>query len=852
MRHTLTFLLGFGLNMACCQWQDAFDQLLHPDWVGDRNHFAINGQHQLQLQAPASGSSSLFRAFPFQDSISWEFYFKMDFAPSASNRLAIILMSDLPQPDSGSAYGLEIGENGSEDRWRFYFRKGTEKILLADGQPGRMGADPAVLRMRIILDPSMNWSFYTDYQEAGNWFLEDTAVFAQQPFCDTCYYGLSAYYSETRKDRYVFDDIRIGRPLIDTIPPEIIRVSMTDEQTLQLYFSEALDWHSAVLPERYWVDTIGHPIRLFKQGQDQLQLEFASPFQWAREYVLHYDSLSDRTGNIAKGRSISFVSDFLSRPDLLDLRITEFMADPSPSVALPEAEFIELKNTSGQPLELEGCILSDESGRTGLPSFRLEAEDYLILCAAKDSAQLSAFGKVLGLESFPSLNNAGDRIEIRNLFGEWIDGLQYDDRWYAGGPQINGGYSLELMDTGQPCKGSANWHPSQHFSGGTPGRRNSLERHSTDSDPPKMIRAYAWSPWEIKLEFDERLDFNLPYQRQKFSIFPSRSVATVDLVQPEQNALILLLDEPLLEGANYTVRIDSLTDCIGNPISLQVVDIVLPSLPRMGDLLWTEVLFNPFSGGRDFVEIYNKSDRVLSLKSLLIANPGGSELWYPVKTDRNILPGTYIALTPDVNGLKTFYPSSDSLQLIQTELPALDDEGGRIWLACQHQNERILLDSVQYEREWHHPFLHDPEGVSLEKISLKAPFGSRHEWQSSPMKTGYASPGRANSFLMDSISVSGEKPYRLSSNVITPNADGIQDYLVVHFDLQTGGYKFNLEVFDLDGVRKTGLYSGILAAEDQVVYHGEDGGGALLPVGNYVLLLEFIHPDGKRMRFRDR
>lgn len=175
------------------------------------------------------------------------------------------------------------------------------------------------------------------------------------------------------------------------------------------------------------------------------------------------------------------------------------MADPSPTVALPEVEYVELYNGVSQRIDLTNFNLADASGKHLIRSGFIDANSFVILCNQKDTNQFKPFGKVIGLSSFPSINNSGDQLYILNELGELLHELEFDLSWYQSSTKSDGGYSLEMSNPNHLCKSNRNWSASNNPSGGTPGQLNSVWSFEADTEGPKLLQAYALSEWEIKL-----------------------------------------------------------------------------------------------------------------------------------------------------------------------------------------------------------------------------------------------------------------------------------------------------------------------------------------------------------------
>ena len=76
------------------QFQDNFndgDFTNNPTWLGTTSDFAVNMNSQLQLDASTGGTAQLYSSVATADSTVWEFYLKMVFDPSPTNRLKVYL-----------------------------------------------------------------------------------------------------------------------------------------------------------------------------------------------------------------------------------------------------------------------------------------------------------------------------------------------------------------------------------------------------------------------------------------------------------------------------------------------------------------------------------------------------------------------------------------------------------------------------------------------------------------------------------------------------------------------------------------------------------------------------------------
>src|SRR5947207_6876877 len=190
-----------------------------------------------------------------------------------------------------------------------------------------------------------------------------------------------------------------------------------------------------------------------------------------------------------------------------DVVIDEIMADPAPQLGLPGNEWIELKNVTTSPINLQGWHIGDATGQSGaFPDFTLQPDSFVIVCNSNAVTAMSAFGTIISVTNFPSLDNDGDQLFLRAASGLTIHAVAYSSSWYQNELKKDGGWTLEMIDSKSPCAGSSNWKASVDPQGGTPGKKNSIDGVNDDQAAPKLKYAYTIDSLTIVAAFDEPVD----------------------------------------------------------------------------------------------------------------------------------------------------------------------------------------------------------------------------------------------------------------------------------------------------------------------------------------------------------
>ncbi len=641
--------------------------------------------------------------------------------------------------------------------------------------------------------------------------------------------------------------------LTDTDPPEILSVELLSSDSLQITFTETVDSFQASLASNYSINNgIGNPAAAtVPTGFTKAVLTFSSPFNSGVVYTLTVNGISDCSGNVMQNAAIDFaIPQSANRYDVL---ITEIFADPDPQVALPTAEFIELFNASGNTISLERWTFSEAADP--LPAYLLLPGDYLILCPEQNVNEYLPFGKTLGAGGWGTLTNEGEELTLADVSGNTIFYVNYSLAWYHDEIKKDGGWSLEMIDTGNPCGAADNWKASNDARGGTPGQVNSVNGMNPDETAPSLNYIIVNDSLNLLLNFSETLDSSAATTISNYSVDRGISVASVSIANAAFSEVSVRLSAPLQRYTIYTLTVHGVTDCSGNTIGVNdSAQFGLPETPDSFDLVINEILSNPVTDGSDFIELYNRSQKIIDLKDVFIASideeTADTNAVVISTKGFQLLPGNYMALTEDPQNIVSQYYTPHPQWVIDvTGMPAFDDDEDIVALFNRLDNNSVI-DAVHYFEDWHFPLIDDLNGVSLERINYNSPSQDQNNWHSAASTVGYATPAYQNSQFGESASATST--ITVDPKTFSPNNDGYEDVLNIRYKLDQPGYVANIKIYDDEGREIRELTNNwLLDLEGNITWDGVNDDGEKVRIGIYILIAELFNPSGDKKKFKE-
>lgn len=366
-----------------------------------------------------------------------------------------------------------------------------------------------------------------------------------------------------------------------------------------------------------------------------------------------------------------------------------------------------------------------------------------------------------------------------------------------------------------------------------------------DTEPAELVGVEIVSETEIVLTLNE------PVRPEGASLISNYSISGgigqplgVELEGNPATRIRLSLSRALIDQTTYTLTVANLEDLAGNVAAAVIpFDYFILQTPAPGDLLINELLFNPQTGGSDFLELYNLSNKVLDLDGLRLLNTQveSSNREKTINEQRPLFPGQYLVITPDPEDIQQRYTVPDLRRLWDNALPTLEDKAGNITLLI----ENTPIDSFNYAEDFHFNLLARRDGVSLERISFTAPTNDPGNWHSAASTAGFATPGYENSQFLERPDLLGEM-INIPNPRLSPDGDGFEDVLLIQYETPQPGYVLNLRIFDARGRLVSHLIRNeLLANAGTFKWDGFTNEFTKARIGIYILWFELFDASGK-------
>jgi hypothetical protein len=845
--YTIFLLMSF---VTTAQFSDDFsdgDLTQNPSWQGDTQLFTVQNQ-VLWLNAGQAGNAWLSTPSRNIHNTQWEFWVRLAFTPSNNNHPRIYLVSDnadLSAPLNG--YYIRIGRDGTDNKRIYFFKQSgeTHTELLA-GYSNIANKSNNLIRIKVIRDETGNWEILADPN--GGIVFKTEGTIQDQEYTTTEWFGIRCFYTSSNADRFYFDDFYVGDILTDTISPEVKEVLVTSSNTLEVIFTEAVEPETAQNITYYFVNKgIGGAFTAIQSdlSPQRVSLSFANDFIPGEIYNLTVANVKDLAGNIMP----VYMGDFYwYQPTKFDVVFNELMINPTPEVGLPPFEYIEFYNTSDFDIKMDGWTFQYGASQRQIPSAEIPSKGYLVLTHAETYSQITEIDNIVVVPdvSATALTNSGNLLILLDQNLDLISWVRYTDQWYGNPSKANGGWSIEKIDPYNFCEEASNWKASVDPRGGSPGDPNSILGINPDITHPSLLRIGYAGADQINLFFNEPMDPTTLSDVRNFIIDNSIGQPIESIpAGPDNKSTQLLLPTEIQSGKTYQLSTSTgITDCAGNSLPETNLRFGKPEMADSLDLVINEILFNPPERGVRYIELYNRSNKIVDLKDYILSSMDTIEnVLTSIKeiSAESLLffPGEYLVLTPDPDIVKSQYMTNNPGGFVRTTLPSMTNTNGIVVLASKGQQ---IADMLIYDEKMHYALLTTNKGVSLERISYDR--FHRGNWHSAASTAGFGTPGYKNSQFKAYESNTTEV-FEIFPDVFSPDNDGVDDVLHISYQMQEPGYTANISIYDSRGrLTRTLLRSALTETHGIITWDGITDDSQKADIGIYIIFIELFEPGG--------
>jgi hypothetical protein len=362
-----------------------------------------------------------------------------------------------------------------------------------------------------------------------------------------------------------------------------------------------------------------------------------------------------------------------------------------------------------------------------------------------------------------------------------------------------------------------------------------------DTQAPKLINNQVINDRTIEIEFSEEIVYPTV---SNFVITPSISIDRINAASSTNNKFEIILQSPLVEGNTYNLSISNIQDLAGNVLTSSNIDIGLYKGPLENDIIISEILFDPLTDGDDYVELYNRSEKVINLRGSKIGNPSRNQ-FITITKDIFLVPRSYLCLTNNPLWVTENYKPPSEANILSNPLPLYNSTDGAASLVNETGD---TIDAIQYTSNDHNKILNNVKGVSLERI-LNQNGNYENLWTSGVASTNFGTPGYENTNKLSSFE-DIDNMFTILNKTFSPNGNGSNDEVLISYQLPKSGFVANVDVYGQDGYLIKNVTKGeFISTQGFFRWDGFNNKGEIERIGVYLIKGSLFHVDGERFNF---
>jgi hypothetical protein len=327
----------------------------------------------------------------------------------------------------------------------------------------------------------------------------------------------------------------------------------------------------------------------------------------------------------------------------------------------------------------------------------------------------------------------------------------------------------------------------------------------------------------------------------------SYTIASIAPNFPQATEAILKFNTLPPQGVMIELELIGVKDRSGFGLENKIVLLGSGHGAAKNDIVINEILFNPPTGGNEYVEIYNKSNKAFDLRFLSITSRKTSDgsfnkLYELASTPLLLQPQEYLVITKSQDLVCSFFecrPSSSFVEL--SVMPSLANTSGCAVLINNQTNE--IIDEFAYNEKMHTVNISNKKGIALERTDFNKPAIDPENWHSASETSRFGTPGYQNSQYSPNTGIEE------GITVAFPEIN--LDNYIIHYRFNSPGYRCRAYVYDTMGRKVTIIANNeLLGTEGDLFWNGKGGLGQTLASGIYLIYMEVYDAKGVVKTFK--